>query len=72
MALRLLCSLDGLLTIGASTLTAVAANGSFLLAENFHFSGVLATVAAGLLMGNLGVSGKMRTEVSFPPVLVPS
>ena len=38
-----------------ATLTAVAAYGSFLLAENFQFSGVLATVAAGLLMGNLGV-----------------
>jgi monovalent cation:H+ antiporter, CPA1 family len=38
-----------------ATLTAVAAYGSFLLAEDFHFSGVLATVAAGLLMGNLGV-----------------
>jgi CPA1 family monovalent cation:H+ antiporter len=36
-------------------LTAVAAYGSFLLAESFHLSGVLATVAAGLLMGNLGV-----------------
>ena len=38
-----------------ATLTAVAAYGSFLLAENSQFSGVLATVAAGLLMGNLGV-----------------
>jgi CPA1 family monovalent cation:H+ antiporter len=38
-----------------TALTAVAAYGSFLLAENLHFSGVLATVAAGLLMGNLGV-----------------
>jgi Na+:H+ antiporter len=38
-----------------ATLTAVAAYGSFLLAETFQFSGVLATVAAGLLMGNLGV-----------------
>ena len=38
-----------------ATLTAVAAYGSFLLAENLQFSGVLATVAAGLLMGNLGV-----------------
>jgi monovalent cation:H+ antiporter, CPA1 family len=38
-----------------TALTAVAAYGSFLLAEYFHFSGVLATVAAGLLMGNLGV-----------------
>jgi CPA1 family monovalent cation:H+ antiporter len=38
-----------------TALTAVAAYGSFLLAESFHSSGVLATVAAGLLMGNLGV-----------------
>jgi CPA1 family monovalent cation:H+ antiporter len=38
-----------------TTLTAVAAYGSFLLAESFHLSGVLATVAAGLVMGNLGV-----------------
>lgn len=38
-----------------STLTTVAAYGSFLLAEHFQFSGVLATVAAGLLTGNLAV-----------------
>ena len=38
-----------------TALTAVAAYGSFLLAESFHVSGVLATVAVGLLMGNLGV-----------------
>jgi monovalent cation:H+ antiporter, CPA1 family len=38
-----------------STLTVVAAYGSFLLAEHFHGSGVLATVTAGLLMGNLGI-----------------
>jgi hypothetical protein len=38
-----------------STLTAVTAYGSFILAEHLHFSGVLATVAAGLLIGNLGV-----------------
>lgn len=38
-----------------STLTAVTAYGSFLLAEHLHVSGVLATVAAGLLIGNLGV-----------------
>jgi CPA1 family monovalent cation:H+ antiporter len=37
-----------------TTLTVVAAYGSFLLAENLHFSGVLATVTAGILMGNLG------------------
>ena len=38
-----------------TALTMVAAYGSFLLAEQLHVSGVLATVAAGLLMGNLGV-----------------
>jgi CPA1 family monovalent cation:H+ antiporter len=38
-----------------TALTVVAAYGSFLLAESLHLSGVLATVAAGLLMGNLGV-----------------
>jgi CPA1 family monovalent cation:H+ antiporter len=38
-----------------ATLTTVTAYGSFLLAEHFHSSGVLATVAAGLLMGNLGI-----------------
>ena len=43
-----------------TALTAVAAYGSFLLAEYFHFSGVLATVAAGLLMGNLGVLKKLN------------
>jgi CPA1 family monovalent cation:H+ antiporter len=38
-----------------TTLTVVAAYGSFLLAEDFHFSGVLACVGAGLVMGNLGL-----------------
>jgi CPA1 family monovalent cation:H+ antiporter len=38
-----------------TALTTVAAYGSFLLAESLHVSGVLATVTAGLLMGNLGV-----------------
>lgn len=36
-------------------LTAVAAYGSFYLAEHFHLSGVLATVAAGMVMGNFGL-----------------
>ena len=36
-------------------LTAVAAFGSSLPAEHFGASGVLATVAAGMTMGNLGV-----------------
>lgn len=34
--------------------TVVAAYGAFLLAEHLGFSGVLATVAAGLILGNLG------------------
>jgi CPA1 family monovalent cation:H+ antiporter len=38
-----------------AALTTVAAYGSFLLAEYFHVSGVLAAVTAGLVMGNLGV-----------------
>ncbi|HEY0182101.1 MAG TPA: cation:proton antiporter [Rhodopila sp.] len=38
-----------------STLTTVTAYGSFLLAEHFLYSGVLATVSAGLLIGNLGI-----------------
>lgn len=36
------------------TLTTVAAYGSFLLAEHFHASGVLASLTAGLMVGNLG------------------
>jgi CPA1 family monovalent cation:H+ antiporter len=36
------------------TLTMIAAYGSFLVAEHFHFSGVIATVAAGMFCGNYG------------------
>ena len=36
----------------------VVAYGSFLLAERCHGSGVLATVTAGLVMGNLGILGE--------------
>jgi CPA1 family monovalent cation:H+ antiporter len=38
-----------------TALTAVAAYGAFLIAERVGASGVLATVTAGLVMGNLGV-----------------
>jgi monovalent cation:H+ antiporter, CPA1 family len=41
------------------TLTTIAAYGSFLLAEHFHFSGVLACLTAGLLTGNLGTFGSI-------------
>jgi CPA1 family monovalent cation:H+ antiporter len=36
------------------TFTTVAAFGSFLLAEHFYLSGVLATLTAGLIIGNVG------------------
>jgi monovalent cation:H+ antiporter, CPA1 family len=36
------------------TLTTIAAYGSFLAAEHFHYSGVIATVSAGMLCGNYG------------------
>ena len=38
-----------------STLSTVAAYGSFLAAQHFGCSGVLATVTAGLVIGNLGI-----------------
>ncbi|MGD9656259.1 MAG: cation:proton antiporter [Methylocystis sp.] len=38
-----------------AALTTIAAFGSFLVAEHLHLSGVLATVTAGLVMGNLGI-----------------
>jgi CPA1 family monovalent cation:H+ antiporter len=39
------------------TFTTVAAYGSFLLAEHFGLSGVLATITAGLVMGNFKLFG---------------
>ena len=36
------------------TLTVIAAYGSFALAERLHFSGVIATVTAGVLCGTVG------------------
>jgi CPA1 family monovalent cation:H+ antiporter len=42
-------------------LTAVLAFGSYLLAESFHVSGVLAVVAAGLVNGNVGPRGMSPT-----------
>ena len=44
------------------TLTIVAAYGSFLLAEHFHLSGVLASLTAGLLTGNLGPLGSISAR----------
>lgn len=42
-----------------TTLTTVAAYGSFLVGEHFRFSGVLATLAAGLILGNVGPLGAL-------------
>lgn len=39
------------------TLTTISAYGSFMTAEYFHMSGVLASLAAGLVIGNIGHTG---------------
>ena len=49
------------------TLTVIAAYGSFVVAEHFHYSGVIATVVAGMLCGNwaarLGMSPTTRVAL---------
>jgi monovalent cation:H+ antiporter, CPA1 family len=51
-----------------TALTVVAAFGSFLIAEHFGASGVLASVGAGMTMGNLGVlMPKERFGLSITP-----
>jgi CPA1 family monovalent cation:H+ antiporter len=50
------------------TLTTLAAFGSFLLAEHFHTSGVLAGLTAGLIIGNVGWAGSISDE-SRPNIL---
>jgi len=49
------------------TLTVVAAYGSFVAAEHFHYSGVIATVVAGMVCGNwaahVGMSPTTRVAV---------
>ena len=44
------------------TLTTVSAYGSFLLAEHLHCSGILATLTAGLVVGNRGPLGAMSDK----------
>ena len=48
-------------------LTTILAYGSFLLAEQLHVSGVIATVGAGLMIGNFGAETGMssRTRVAL-------
>ncbi|MFA5970557.1 MAG: sodium:proton antiporter [Sphingomonas sp.] len=43
-------------------LTMVIAYGSFLLAEHFHASGVLATLTAGVIVGNFGFLGSISCD----------
>ncbi len=44
-----------------TALTVVLAYGAYLVAEQFHVSGVLAVVAAGILNGNIGPRGMSPT-----------
>jgi CPA1 family monovalent cation:H+ antiporter len=44
------------------TFTTIAAYGSFMLAEHFQLSGVLATLTAGLMMGNIGPLGAISAR----------
>jgi NhaP-type Na+/H+ or K+/H+ antiporter len=44
------------------TLTTIAAYGSFVAAEQLDFSGVIATVAAGMLCGNYAVHTGMSAS----------
>lgn len=44
-----------------TTLTTLLAFGSYLIAEQFHVSGVLAVVTAGLINGNIGQKGMSPT-----------
>ncbi len=56
---RLIARIDDYLI--ETTLTTVLAFGAYLAAEQLHFSGVLAVVAAGLINGNLGPQGMSPT-----------
>ena len=44
------------------TLTTVAAYGSFLMADRLHFSGVFASLTAGLIVGNAGFLGSIYSR----------
>jgi CPA1 family monovalent cation:H+ antiporter len=50
-----------------TAITTVAAYGSFLAAERLGGSGVLATVTAGLVLGNVGVMADMAPKLSLTP-----
>jgi monovalent cation:H+ antiporter, CPA1 family len=44
------------------TFTTIAAYGSFIFAEHYHFSGILASLTAGLLFGNVGALGSISDK----------
>jgi Na+:H+ antiporter len=50
------------------TLTTIAAYSSFLIAEHFHASGVIAALSAGLMIGNFGSMGAI-SDIGRPYVL---
>ncbi len=50
------------------TLTTIAAYGSFVTAESLHASGVIATVAAGMLCGNFGARTGMSASTRVAAV----
>jgi len=54
---QLVARLEDRLTV--TSLTTIVAFGSYLAAEYFHVSGVLAVVVAGLLCGNIGMAGAL-------------
>jgi CPA1 family monovalent cation:H+ antiporter len=49
------------------TLTTILAYGAYLLAQSLHLSGVIATVFAGLIVGNFGIPRGMssRTQIAL-------
>jgi CPA1 family monovalent cation:H+ antiporter len=49
------------------TLTTILAYGSYMMAQSLHLSGVIATVAAGIVVGNFGASTGMspRTQMAM-------
>ena len=61
---RLIARIDDYLI--ETTLTTVLAFGSYLIAEEFHVSGVLAVVAAGLINGNISPRGIVPDDAHRP------
>ena len=56
---QLIARIDDRLIV--TTWTTLLAYGAYLIAEQFHVSGVLAVVVAGLLSGNVGLAGASPT-----------